>query len=99
MKRELSDSLRCPACLGGLDLRCDETKGEIVLEGELRCRGCGRAYAVRSGAAYLAILDERWVPILKELANRRAIIDVNYSRPRDVVKEENERERRRPARA
>ena len=74
MKQTLLNDLRCPACLGSLTLHDAEFKGELIFNGQLICGACARSYAIREGAAYLAVLDSRWATILKELINRRRII-------------------------
>jgi SAM-dependent methyltransferase len=43
--------LACPVCQGRLDL--DTADGEEILEGELRCQGCGLVFPVRGGVPRL----------------------------------------------
>lgn len=50
MKLRALDFLHCPACGGGLELVRTEARDERdILEGTLRCRGCGRDYPVVRG--------------------------------------------------
>lgn len=49
MKLSLLEHLACPSCHGALDLAARVSEGTEVMEGELRCRGCGAAYPVRRG--------------------------------------------------
>ena len=49
MKESLLQYLICPGCASPFELRAIARDGREVLTGELRCRGCGDAYAVRGG--------------------------------------------------
>lgn len=49
MKPSLPERLACPACHGGLDTAVAAAEGDEVMEGRLRCRGCGAAYPIRRG--------------------------------------------------
>lgn len=48
MKRDLLDILRCPVCLGELELKIDIENGEII-KGSLKCKKCGRVYRIEEG--------------------------------------------------
>lgn len=82
LKQNHIASLRCPACYSALSLQGGTVfQGDILESGELACQGCGRVYPVREGAAYLAVLDDAWGTILKELINRREIIEHELRQP------------------
>jgi SAM-dependent methyltransferase/uncharacterized protein YbaR (Trm112 family) len=49
VKPSLLDYLACPSCRGRLDLSASASQGAEVMEGRLRCRGCGADYPVRRG--------------------------------------------------
>ena len=49
MKPALLDILVCPECQNALDLRAEVRKALEVLEGALRCPGCGRDYPIVAG--------------------------------------------------
>ena len=49
MKRSLLEHLVCPSCHEGLALSATTSEGAEVMEGVLRCGGCGASYAVRRG--------------------------------------------------
>lgn len=56
MKRWLNDILICPACLpeeAALALEIRHADEEDVLNGELHCRRCERAFPIRDGVAFL----------------------------------------------
>jgi SAM-dependent methyltransferase len=46
VKAGLVDYLACPACQAELDLTVSKRDGEEIVDGTLRCRGCGRSYAI-----------------------------------------------------
>ncbi len=48
MKRDLLEILRCPVCLGELDLNVIEERDEII-KGTLKCKKCGRIYDIEEG--------------------------------------------------
>ncbi len=48
MKRELLEILRCPVCLGELDLSV-EREDEEIIKGTLKCKKCGRIYSIEEG--------------------------------------------------
>ncbi|MCX7046571.1 MAG: methyltransferase domain-containing protein [Candidatus Sumerlaeota bacterium] len=75
MKNSLLPIICCPACWGELSVDAARVTEQIVIEGSLTCRDCGRRYLIRGAIAYLAVLDDHWVAILKELINRRIIIE------------------------
>lgn len=54
---------------------------DVVLEGDLQCIHCAREYPIHDGAAFLAVMDAAWPTILKELINRREIIEEDLRRP------------------
>lgn len=63
MKDRLLHYLACPACEGELALACvieaDEARGwREILEGELTCEGCARAYPIRRGVPRFADVGE-----------------------------------------
>lgn len=94
MRKSLLPILACPACWSALDAKADREEGGHFLDGQLSCKGCGRRYPVKEGAPYLAVLDENWGTILKELINRREIILQNILRPLDK-EEDNPRDERK----
>jgi len=49
MKLAALDVFVCPACQGGLALRVRRERNEEILEGSLRCGGCGSSYAISGG--------------------------------------------------
>jgi uncharacterized protein YbaR (Trm112 family) len=49
MKRELLRILCCPICKGELALSVGKEDGKEVIEGTLRCAGCGKGYSIRDG--------------------------------------------------
>lgn len=49
MKLSLLEHLACPSCYGRLDLATTASRGAEVMEGDLRCRGCGATYPVNRG--------------------------------------------------
>jgi len=49
VKPSLLEHLACPGCRGSLDLAAGALEGAEVMEGALRCGGCGAVYAVRRG--------------------------------------------------
>ena len=67
MKPALLDILVCPECQKALELRSDVHKGLEVLEGALRCPGCGRDYPIVAGVprfvdtgAYASSFGRQW---------------------------------------
>jgi len=48
MKRDLMEILCCPVCKGDLELSVTQERDEII-EGSLRCKGCGAAYEIKDG--------------------------------------------------
>ena len=59
MKPELMDILACPVCRGELELTVTrEDDGEIV-EGSLRCTGCGETYPIEDSIPNLLPPDLR----------------------------------------
>ena len=72
----------CPACRGALILAAERAgTSDLLVEGTLSCEQCGRRYPVEGGVAYLAVLDTSWTTILKELINRRELIEHNMRNP------------------
>ncbi len=53
MKLRLLEFIICPICAGPLDLRKDKTEAEEIMEGELKCGGCARAYPIVRGVPRL----------------------------------------------
>lgn len=54
MRRDLVEMLCCPRDQAApLELLELESRGEEVVEGVLRCRQCGRWYAIMNGVAHL----------------------------------------------
>lgn len=49
MYRDSVDRLRCPRCQAELQLAVDSELGEEVVEGTLRCTGCGDVYPIADG--------------------------------------------------
>lgn len=81
MKLSIAKGLRCPACFFPLRVREDHVVDDVVLEGDLQCIHCEREYPIHDGAAFLAVMDAAWPTILKELINRREIIEEDLRRP------------------
>jgi SAM-dependent methyltransferase/uncharacterized protein YbaR (Trm112 family) len=81
MHQDFQPDLRCPACYGELELAQNLAADDLVIEGNLECKTCRRAFPVSEGAAYLAVLDDAWGTILKELVNRREIIQEDVDSP------------------
>ncbi|MGC8663162.1 MAG: Trm112 family protein [Thermoplasmata archaeon] len=48
MKLETLDILRCPVCLGELEIKVDKQENEII-KGTLTCKNCGRSYMIEDG--------------------------------------------------
>ena len=46
MKEGLLAYLACPSCEAELDLAVTRREGSEIIEGALRCRGCGRSFAI-----------------------------------------------------
>lgn len=53
MRPQLLQRLACPVCAGSLSLEERVRDADHILEGELRCSGCERAYPVRRGVPRL----------------------------------------------
>lgn len=56
MKITIADLLICPSCLPqevGLDLRADVQEGQDILQGQLSCGQCGKAFPILGGVADL----------------------------------------------
>ena len=67
MKKWLHEKLVCPECLpreSSLDLKIKEVFNDDVMEGTLKCSGCGSNYPIRKGVAVL--LPEASISILAE---------------------------------
>ena len=58
MKEKLFSLLCCPACAGDLALKAARIEGGETLEGELSCRGCGKAYPVKNGVPRFVETDK-----------------------------------------
>jgi ubiquinone/menaquinone biosynthesis C-methylase UbiE/uncharacterized protein YbaR (Trm112 family) len=50
--------LRCPVCIGNLEIRPERASETEVIEGTLRCLGYDRTYSIRGGIPDLAYPDE-----------------------------------------
>lgn len=48
MKRDILEILRCPVCLGELNLKVEIEREEII-KGTLTCKNCGRVYRIEDG--------------------------------------------------
>jgi SAM-dependent methyltransferase len=67
MKKWLQEKLVCPECIAKeipLDLEIKEEQNEDVLEGELRCPGCGSCYTINQGVA--VVLPKRSMSVLSD---------------------------------
>jgi SAM-dependent methyltransferase len=67
VKPALLDILVCPECQKALELRSDVHKGLEIVEGALRCPGCGRDYPIVAGVprfvdsgAYASSFGRQW---------------------------------------
>lgn len=61
MRRRHLELLRCPACGGRLEVAgATREEGDLLLEAELGCAGCGRAWPVREGVGVF-VEDEAYV--------------------------------------
>jgi ubiquinone/menaquinone biosynthesis C-methylase UbiE len=49
--------LRCPVCIGNLEIKPERTSEKEAIEGTLRCLGCGRTYTIRGGIPDFAYPD------------------------------------------
>jgi SAM-dependent methyltransferase len=59
MKERLLEYLVCPSCSGGIGLRSiEKTDGIEILEGELQCAACLRAFPIRRGIPRFADLEQ-----------------------------------------
>ncbi len=81
MKVELIEGLICPATRKPLKLRDEKIVDGVVMEGTLVSSGGRYRYPIRDGAAFVAVMDHAWGTILKELINRREIIEENLKNP------------------
>jgi len=59
--------IRCPVCIGNLEVRPERASETEVIEGSLRCLGCDRTYPIRGGILDLAYPDELLESDLKVL--------------------------------
>jgi ubiquinone/menaquinone biosynthesis C-methylase UbiE len=59
--------LRCPVCVGNLEMRTVRATKTEVIEGTLSCLGCDRTYPIRDGIPDLAYPDELLESDLKVL--------------------------------
>jgi SAM-dependent methyltransferase len=58
MKRRLLEYLACPACGDAIRLHeATECDGEEIIEGELKCAGCARSFAIARGVPRFADLS------------------------------------------
>ena len=53
MKRDLMEILACPLCKGDLDLEVFEEKDGEILDGRLRCKGCGEVYPIEDDQEFV----------------------------------------------
>lgn len=74
MFNDFKDILRCPACFGEFAFEEIEIRKSIIEDGSLVCKKCFLSYPIIDGVAYLAVIDDRWAMILKELIARREIV-------------------------
>lgn len=90
MRPELADMIRCPACADDGRFTIDshsEDEHEIV-EGKLRCEGCGAAFPIRHG--YLDFLHEPSPVVLQEQAAQERLEDQSDSTwPDDPAEQRN----------
>lgn len=67
MRYSSLEYLRCPVCVGNLEIKPERTPEVKAIEGTLRCLGCGRTYPIRGGIPDLAYPDELLESDLKVL--------------------------------
>src|SRR5258705_3664467 len=67
MKARLQQLLACPRCKGELALKADESNGDEILAGLLRCASCGVDFPIRGGIprfvggdAYAESFGDEW---------------------------------------
>jgi SAM-dependent methyltransferase len=53
VKPRLTEHLACPDCAGGLRLARERSERGEILDGELRCQGCGREFPILRGVPRL----------------------------------------------
>lgn len=49
MREKTLEILCCPVCRGELELIGAKKKGEEIIAGTLKCRKCGKEYAIKDG--------------------------------------------------
>src|ERR671937_798177 len=68
MRRSLLDFIGCPQCKGDLDLKVDEGRGEIVLQGRLTCSSCKRDFPIWGGVPRMNVKMEQLARIAKSFS-------------------------------
>jgi SAM-dependent methyltransferase/uncharacterized protein YbaR (Trm112 family) len=74
MIEEIASVCRSPCCFALLTTDVLERTRDSLWQGTLKCSVCGRSFPLHDGIAYLTVLDATWSYILKELVNRRTIV-------------------------
>jgi SAM-dependent methyltransferase len=74
MIEEIASVCHSPCCFAPITTVVLERTGDILWQGTLKCTACGRSFPLQDGIAYLTLLDATWSYILKELVNRRKIV-------------------------
>lgn len=75
VRKELADILLCPRCYRKVDLSVKAERYGGAWEGELACRGCGTAFPVLDGVAFLSVIDATWKPMVSEFLARVEITE------------------------
>lgn len=85
--------VRCPGCYGTLEPRELALEQRVVKKGVLVCKSCSLEYPIIDGIAFLAVIDNSWAVILKELIARHEIVardvsQVQIEKDREQVKQQ-----------
>ncbi len=81
MKSHLVEGLICPQSGKPLVVKNAIYDQETIQSGSLSTEDGRFSYPIESGVAYLAVIDQAWASILKELTGRREIIAQNLKNP------------------
>ena len=58
MKERLLQYLSCPSCAGTITLTANDREGEEIIEGQLSCPACARAWPITRGVPRFASIEE-----------------------------------------